>query len=146
MRIVLACDHGAFELKNELVTYLKDKENIDVIDLGVNGPDSVDYPEYAGKLCRTVLDGEAQRGILLCGTGIGISIAANRFKGIRAALCHDVSTAHLAREHNDANVLVMGGRTTGLATARDMVDVWLKTQYAGGRHQRRLDKIEELGE
>ncbi|MBF0623362.1 MAG: ribose 5-phosphate isomerase B [Magnetococcales bacterium] len=143
MRILTACDHGAYELK-ELLRHHLESRNHAVVNLGTDGPESVDYPDYAAKLCRALLAGEGERGILLCGTGIGISIAANRFPGIRAALCHDELTARLAREHNDANVLVLGGRTTGAATALGILDVWLDTPFAGGRHQRRLDRLEQV--
>nr|CRH07801.1 Ribose-5-phosphate isomerase B [Candidatus Magnetococcus massalia] len=152
MRILFACDHGAFELKQHLMDHLaKRGDTVEVVDLGTDGSESVDYPDFAAKLCREVLASEADggdshggdiRGILLCGTGIGISIAANRFSGIRAALCHDAYTARLCREHNNANVLVLGGRTTGPATAEEIVDIWFDTAFEGGRHQRRLDKIE----
>ncbi|MBF0158772.1 MAG: ribose 5-phosphate isomerase B [Magnetococcales bacterium] len=141
MRILIACDHGGYVLKQLLMEQLQHHGH-EVIDLGTDGPESVDYPDYAHRLCRALLDGMADRGILLCGTGIGVSIAANRHAGIRAALCHDESTARLSRQHNDANVLVMGGRTTGPATAQAMMMVWLATAFEGGRHQRRLELIE----
>ncbi|MGN7610727.1 ribose 5-phosphate isomerase B [Magnetococcales bacterium HHB-1] len=143
MRILVACDHGAFELKNGLIAYLEQRQDIEVINLGVDGPDAVDYPDMADKLCKSVLAGEADRGLLLCGTGIGISMAANRHKGIRAALCHDDYSARLSREHNNANVLVIGGRTTGRAVAEGMVDTWLDTPFEGGRHQRRIAKLDQ---
>ncbi|MBF0427123.1 MAG: ribose 5-phosphate isomerase B [Magnetococcales bacterium] len=142
MRILVACDHGAFELKQQVVSYLQQRGH-EVIDLGTNGTQSVDYPDFAGKLCRALLAGTGERGVLMCGTGIGISIAANRFPGIRAALCHDELTARLSRLHNDANVLVMGGRTTGPATADAILAAWLKTPFEGGRHQRRLASLEQ---
>ncbi|ABK42697.1 ribose-5-phosphate isomerase [Magnetococcus marinus MC-1] len=142
MRIFFACDHGASELKQHLMAYLAKRDRVELVDLGCDGTTSVDYPDYAATLCKAVLASAGDRGVLLCGTGIGISIAANRFAGIRAALCHDAYTARLCREHNDANVLVLGGRTTGPAVAEEMLDLWLDTPYAGGRHQRRLDKIE----
>ncbi|MBF0152858.1 MAG: ribose 5-phosphate isomerase B [Magnetococcales bacterium] len=142
MRILVACDHGAINLKAQVVDYLQQRGH-DVVDLGTQGPQSVDYPEFAGKLCRSLLAGEGDRGVLMCGTGIGISIAANRFRGIRAALCHDELTARLSRLHNDANVLVMGGRTTGPATADAILAAWLKTPFEGGRHERRLNILEQ---
>jgi ribose 5-phosphate isomerase B len=142
MKVLIACDHGAFELKEEIVQQLASQHGCEVINLGVDGPNSVDYPEYAQKLCRALLAGEADRGILLCGTGLGMSIAANRFNGIRAALCHDEYTARLSRQHNDANVLVLGARSTGPAVALGIVDCWMKAAFEGDRHQRRLDKIE----
>ena len=142
MRILVACDHGALELKKCLLTWLNAQDGITVTDLGVSKAQSVDYPDYAGELCRLLLAGKADRGVLLCGTGLGMSIAANRFSGIRAAMCHDEYTARLSRQHNDANVLVLGGRVTGPAVAEAMLDLWLKEPFEGGRHQRRIDKIE----
>ena len=144
MRIVLACDHGALELKNLLLERLRAREGVSVIDLGVTDGASVDYPDYAARLCRALLAGEADRGVLLCGTGLGMSMAANRFPGIRAALCHDEYTARLSRQHNDANVLVLGGRVTGPAVAAAMLDVWLEEPFEGGRHQRRIDRMDNL--
>ncbi|MEG3638258.1 ribose 5-phosphate isomerase B [Magnetococcus sp. PR-3] len=142
MRVFFACDHGANTLKQQLMDHLAKRDGVEVVDLGCDGTESVDYPDYAAKLCKEVLASEGDRGVLLCGTGIGISMAANRYAGIRAALCHDAYTARLCREHNNANVLVLGGRTTGPATAEEMIDLWMDTDYEGGRHQRRLDKIE----
>ncbi|OIO58268.1 MAG: ribose 5-phosphate isomerase B [Alphaproteobacteria bacterium CG_4_10_14_0_2_um_filter_63_37] len=144
MPIAIASDHGGFGLKSHLIDYLASREGVEVVDLGVKTPDSVDYPEYAAKLCRAVLDGQVERGILLCGTGIGISMAANRFEGIRAALCHDEFTARLSRLHNDANVLVLGGRILGVGLAEAIVDVWLETPFEGGRHRRRVEAIEKV--
>lgn len=146
MRILLACDHGAYELKEHLRGLLAARSGVTVLNLGVDGPASVDYPEYADRLCRALLAGEAERGILLCGTGLGMSIAANRYTGIRAALCHDECSARLSRQHNDANVLVLGGRTTGPLVAEGIVEVWLATPFEGGRHQRRLDLLEALAQ
>jgi ribose 5-phosphate isomerase B len=111
------------------------------LDLGTNGPDSVDYPDFADVLAAAIRDGRAQRGVLVCGSGIGISIAANRHRGIRAALCHDGLTARLARQHNDANVLVLGGRLIGVDTAKECVSVFFSTPFEGGRHARRVDKL-----
>jgi ribose 5-phosphate isomerase B len=142
MKILIACDHGAFDLKREIVQLLESQPGNEVINLGVDGPESVDYPEYAQKLCRALLAGEGERGILLCGTGLGMSISANRFNGIRAALCHDEYTARLSRQHNNANVLVLGARSTGPAVALGIVEVWMDESFEGDRHQRRLDKIE----
>ncbi|MBF0137751.1 MAG: ribose 5-phosphate isomerase B [Magnetococcales bacterium] len=142
MRILVAGDHGAFTLKAQVVEYLQQRGH-DVVDLGTHGPESVDYPEFAGQLCRALLSGAGDRGVLMCGTGIGISMAANRFPGIRAALCHDELTARLSRLHNDANVLVMGGRTTGPAVADAILAAWLKTPFEGGRHARRLEILEQ---
>ena len=146
MRIALGCDHGGFELKKYVKGYLENRGDVEVLDLGTYSTDSVDYPEYAARVAHAILNGEADRGILMCGTGIGISISANKFKGIRAALCHDGYTARMSRLHNDANVLAMGGRTTGKEVATDMVRIWLETPFEGGRHQRRLDKIRQIEE
>ena len=145
MRIAIASDHGAFELKNQIHEYLKTKKDIYIIDKGVNkGNESVDYPDFASAGVKAVLNGEADRAIVFCGTGIGISIAANKYNGIRAALCHDAYTARMSRLHNNANVLAMGGRTTGIEIAKEMVDIWLSTPFEGDRHQKRLDKITEI--
>lgn len=144
MNLLLACDHGGYGLKEILMAHLADRPHITLVNLGVDSPDSVDYPAMAARLCRALLAGQGERGVLLCGTGIGISMAANRFPGIRAALCHDETTARLSREHNDANILVLGGRTTGPETARAILEVWLNTPFAGGRHQRRIQQMDLL--
>ena len=146
MRIALGSDHGGFELKEYVKAYLESRGDVDVLDLGTHSTESVDYPEYAARVAHAILEGKADRGILMCGTGIGISISANKFKGIRAALCHDGYTARMSRLHNDANILAMGGRTTGKEVATDMVRIWLETPFEGGRHQRRLDKIRAIEE
>jgi len=138
--IALASDHGAVELRALLRTHVEDR-GLTALDLGTDGAESVDYPDFAEKLAQALHEGRAQRGILLCGTGIGISIAINRYPFIRAALIHDVTGARLCREHNDANVLVLGGRTTGPAVAMDCVDAFLDTPFAGGRHERRVSKL-----
>ena len=138
--IAIACDHGAFALKDHIVDYLKAK-GFEIVDLGVTGPDSVDYPDYGYKLAQALKNGQAQRGILMCGSGIGISIAANRFVEVRAALVHDVTGARLCREHNDANVIVFGGRMIGPDLCEECVDTFLTTEFEGGRHQGRVDKI-----
>jgi len=138
--IAIACDHGALALKDHLVRYLTDK-GYTFVDLGVNGPDSVDYPDFGYKLAQAIKDGQATRGILLCGSGIGISIAANRFPEIRCALVHDVTCARLSREHNDANVIAFGGRMIGPDLCEECVDTFMTTQFEGGRHQRRVDKL-----
>ena len=142
MRIAIACDHGGFHLKEHIKKYLTEK-GIEIVDHGTYNEDSVDYPDFAEKLCKDITSGEsgAERGILICGTGIGISIAANKCKGIRAALCADVFSAKMSREHNNANVLVMPARFVSYRMAVMMVSAWLKTGFAGGRHQRRIDKI-----
>ena len=142
--VLIACDHGGLELKALLVSDLE-KKGLTVIDLGTNGPDSVDYPDFAFSIAEALKDGKADKGILLCGTGIGISIAANRFSHVRAALVHDAFGAKMCRAHNDANVLVMGGRTIGPEVARDCLDIFLTTPFEGGRHERRVSKLGQRG-
>ncbi len=145
LKLAIAADHGGFELKEYIVNYLRSRGDVEVTDLGTDtDKQSVDYPDYAAKVAEAIQNGRVERGILLCGTGIGISITANKFKGIRAALCHDAYTARMSRAHNDANILAMGGRTTGKETAVDMVRIWLETEFEGGRHSRRVGKIAEL--
>lgn len=141
--IAIGSDHGGFELKNHIVKYLKEK-GYDIKDYGVYNEDSVDYPDCAKPVCEAVMSGEAERGILLCGTGIGISIAANKHKGIRAALCSDVYSAVMSRQHNNANILCMGGRVLGRELAFMITDAWLETEFEGGRHIRRIEKIHEI--
>ena len=139
--VALASDHGGFELKEQLKKELASK-GYQVLDLGTNSPDSVDYPDFGQALADAITSGKASKGVGLCGSGIGISIAANRHRGIRAALCHDVTSARLCREHNNANVLVLGGRTTGIEVARDCLKAFLETPFAGGeRHERRVAKL-----
>ena len=141
--IALGCDHGGFELKQEVIQYLKANQ-IEYKDYGCYDTASVDYPVYARKVAKAILDGEAEKGILICGTGIGISIAANRIKGIRAALCSDCFSAQATREHNDANILCMGGRVVGAGLAIKIVDTFLHTEFSNDdRHIRRIDLIEE---
>jgi ribose 5-phosphate isomerase B len=144
MKLAIGCDHGGFELKEEILKLLKTISNIQVSDFGPAGRDSVDYPDYGRKVSEAVSKGSMDRGILICGTGIGMSIVANRFPNVRAALCHDHFTARMSREHNDANVLVMGERVIGKGVALEIVKTWLDTEFAGGRHQKRLDKITEI--
>ncbi len=141
MRILIASDHAGFELKGLLAGHAREAGH-EVLDLGTGTPESVDYPDFAHELARRLLAGEGVLGVLVCGTGIGMSITANRHCGVRAALCHDAFTAELARRHNDANVLCMGGRTTGPGVAVQMLDIFLATPFEGGRHQRRVEKIE----
>lgn len=143
MVIAIASDHGGVELKQQLVEQLQEKPDVQVLDLGVHGTESVDYPEYARRVCTALFSGEAERGILICGTGLGMSMAANRHPGIRAALCHDELTARLSRRHNDANILVLGGRVLGSAVAAAMLDLWLTEPFDGGRHRRRIDQLDE---
>lgn len=138
--IYLASDHAGATLKNQIRDHLMNN-NADITDLGTNGPDSVDYPDFAARLAEAMVTDTDARGILVCGSGIGISIAANRFSHIRAALVTDVTAARLSRQHNDANVLALGERLTGIATALDCVDAFLATDFEGGRHQRRIDKL-----
>ena len=138
--IAIAADHAGVSLKETLKSEL-DELGFDVLDLGTNGPESVDYPDFANAMADTIRAGKANRGVLVCGSGIGVSIAANRHPGIRAALCHDAVTARLARQHNDANVLVLGARTTGLDVAKDCLRIFMDTAFEGGRHARRVAKL-----
>ena len=144
MKITIGGDHGAVELKEEVKMVLHEFEDVRVTDVGTFGTESVDYPDIAEKVCADVVSGKADRGIVLCGTGIGISIAANKIDGIRAALCGDVYSAIMSRKHNDANVLAMGGRVTGIGPACEIVRAWVCTEFEGGRHARRVDKIMAL--
>ncbi|WP_303981660.1 ribose 5-phosphate isomerase B [Dongia mobilis] len=139
-KIAIASDHGGFDLKTQLKQELE-RLGFEALDLGTDGPASVDYPDFAVKMALALKSGPATRGILICGSGIGISIAANRHPHIRAALCHDHLTAYLARWHNNANVLCLGGRTTGVDVARDCLQVFLGTEFEGGRHQNRVAKL-----
>ena len=141
--ILLGSDHGGLELKNSIAAFLTER-GIDFQDCGTFDSASVDYPDYADKVAGAVSRGEAESGILFCGTGIGISIAANKFPNVRAALVTDTFMAQMAKEHNNANVLVLGGRTTSADKGRDIVAAWLDASFAGGRHQARLDKITAL--
>lgn len=135
--IALASDHGGLEMKALLAAFLADK-GYEVLDLGTHDSQSVDYPDFAVAMAGALKDGKAARGILMCGTGIGISIAANRFSHVRAALVHDAFGARMCRQHNDANVLVLGGRTMGPEVAKECVDIFLSTAFEGGRHARRV--------
>lgn len=142
MKIILGADHGGFELKEKIKSHLLSK-NIEVIDKGIHILESVDYPFYGKAVSKAVMAGEGKFGIVVCGTGIGISITANKVKGIRCALCHNTTTARLTREHNDANVLALGGRILGDVLALEIVDVFLNTEFEGGRHLTRINSIEE---
>ncbi len=144
MKITIGSDHGAVDLKEAVKKVLAEFDGVEVKDVGTFGTDAVDYPDIAEKVCADVVSGESERGIVLCGTGIGISIAANKIHGIRCALCHDVYTAQMSREHNDANVLAMGGRVLGFGVAGKIVRAWLKSEFEGGRHARRVNKIMAL--
>ena len=141
--IAIGCDHGGFELKQEIMKYLDDK-GYEYKDYGTYTSDSCDYPVYAKKVAHSILDGECDKGILICGTGIGIGITANKFKGIRAALCHDVFSAQATREHNDANILTMGARVIGPGLAIKSVDTFLNTEFSNDeRHINRIRQMEE---
>jgi ribose 5-phosphate isomerase B len=143
MRIALAADHAGYELKDSLAVWLSEAGH-EIIDLGTNGPESVDYPEYGARLGEAIASGRAERGIAICGSGIGISIAANRNPGCRCARVDDPLSARLAREHNDANALAFGARLIGHDMARACVTAFLGTDFAGGRHQRRVDQLSHL--
>lgn len=143
MKIAVASDHGGYLLKETVKKHLEDR-GIEVLDLGTHSEESVDYPVY-GRLCgETVANGEADLGVVCCGTGIGISIAANKVKGIRCGLCTSVEMAHLTKQHNNANILALGGRTTAPELALAIVDEWLDTEFEWGRHQRRVDMLNEM--
>ena len=143
MKISIASDHAAYNEKQEIIKYLLDKR-LDVVDLGTNSEESVDYPIFGQRVAESIIDKKVDRGIVICGTGIGISIAANRYKNIRATLCNTPEHAEMARKHNDSNVLALGGRTTNLDDLKSIVDVWLSTDFEGGRHQKRINLIEKV--
>lgn len=145
MKIGLGSDHGGLELKEYIREYLEE-QGVEYVDYGTNSSDSVDYPDYGEKLAKGVVAKEVDRGIAICGTGIGISIACNKVKGIRAALCGDTYSARMSRQHNNANILALGGRVLGRDLAMEIVSIWLETEFEGGRHQRRLDKISNICE
>ena len=140
-KIIVGSDHGGFNLKREIIEHLK-KQNYEILDLGCYTQESCDYPVVAKTVAEEVLATNG-KGILLCGTGIGVSIVANRFDGIRASHCTDTFTARMTRMHNDSNILCLGERITGIGLALDIVDIWLNTEFEGGRHQRRVDLIED---
>jgi ribose 5-phosphate isomerase B len=142
MKLGIAADHGGFELKEFLLDFLK-KEKYEVENFGCFSEESVDYPDFAHKLCQSLLSGNIERGILICGTGLGMSITANRYKGIRATLANDLFSAIMGRRHNDSNVLVLGGRIVGKALAVEILKKWLQEEFEGGRHIRRLAKIDK---
>ena len=144
MNITIGSDHGGVELKEEVKMVLHEFSDVRVKDIGTFGRESVDYPDIAEKVCADVVSGKADRGIVLCGTGIGISIAANKIDDIRAALCTDVYSAIMARRHNDANVLALGGRVLGFGPAGEIVRAWIRTEFEGGRHARRIEKTMAL--
>ena len=144
MKIAMACDHGAVELKNKLKAHLQGN-GMEVVDFGTHTTDSCDYPDYIAPAAQAVASGECERGIVLCTTGIGVSIVANKIKGIRCALLSDTMTARLTREHNDTNMMALGAGVTGPMLAQEIVDVWLATEFSHSeRHQRRIDKVMAL--
>lgn len=143
MRIAIGADHAGYELKQHIVEYLI-AQGHQVQDLGTHGPEQVDYPDFAALVARAVAAGEVERGILICGTGIGMSISANKVRGVRAALCTDCYMARMARQDNDAQILCLGGRVLGLGSALDVVEVFLHSDFLGGRHVQRVDKIGAL--
>lgn len=141
--IAFGCDHGGVDLKESLLKYLR-SQGLDVRDFGTQGRESVDYPDFAKEVSRRVSSGQAERGVLICTSGIGMSIIANKFPGVRAALVQDVESARSSREHNNANILVLSGAKTDGLLAQRIVEAWLATPFAGGRHQRRIDKIQQI--
>ena len=142
-KIAIASDHGGFDLKESVIYSMREK-GLEIDDLGPSSDESVDYPDYGIKLAQAIVEQQVERGIVICGTGIGMSIVVNRFPGIRGTLCSDAYTAKMCREHNDSNILIMGGWVISKDLALEIVTIWLKTEFEGGRHQRRLDKINEI--
>ena len=142
-KIAIASDHGGFDLKENIIAFLL-KKGLEIDNLGAHSTDSVDYPDYGIKLAQAIIDKKFVRGILICGTGVGMSIVVNRFPEIRGTLCSDVYTAKMCREHNDSNILIMGGRVIEVSLAIEILETWLNTEFEGGRHQRRLDKIKNI--
>lgn len=145
MTVAVGCDHAGLELKEQLKAWLIQAGH-HVLDFGTHSPEPVDYPDYAIQVAESVVNGKAERGLLVCGTGIGMAMAANKIPGVRAAFCPDLFTARLSREHNDANVLALGGRLLGGELAIEILETWLATSFAGGRHSRRIAKIREAEE
>lgn len=145
MKIALACDHGGLNLKNSVIAYLKE-HGYEVVDFGTNTTDSCDYPDYALPAAEAVAGGECDKGILICSTGIGVSIVANKVPGVRCAHCHDVYCAEFTRRHNNANVLAMGEKVVGAGYALQIVETFLTTEFEGGRHERRVNKITAIEE
>lgn len=143
MKVVIGCDHGGFELKKILFRHLEEK-GLEVVDAGTYDTDSVDYPDIAQKACAEVTSGRCEWGVLICGTGIGISIAANKMKGIRCALVSNEYSAEMTKRHNDANMIAFGGRVTGPDLAKSILDAYIDAEFEGGRHQKRIDKISAL--
>lgn len=145
MKIGIGNDHSALELKAEIIEFLENKGH-EVVDYGTNSPESCDYPVYGEKVAHAVVNQEVDQGILICGTGLGISLAANKVKGIRAAVCSEPFTARMARQHNNCNILAFGARVVGGELAKMIVETWLNTEFEGGRHQRRVDMISAIEE
>ena len=145
MKIAIGCDHGALDLKNKVIAHLTAK-GYEVVNFGTDTLDSCDYPDFAAPAAKAVASGECEKGIVLCTTGIGVSITANKVKGIRCALLSDVMSARMTRQHNDTNMMAIGAAVVGEMLALEIVDVWLDTEFEGGRHQRRVDKIKALEE
>ena len=143
MKIAIASDHAGYLEKNQLIDFLQEK-GIKAVNFGTDSKDSVDYPLYGQKVAKSIINKESDRGIIICGTGIGISIAANRFNNIRASLCTTTMHAEMARKHNDSNVLALGARMTDMDEMKKIVEVWLNTEFEGGRHQDRIQKIENI--
>jgi len=143
LKIAIGSDHGGYDVKDDIVELLQELGH-EVIDHGCDSKQSVNYPDYARKVCKDVESGAADRGILICGTGIGMSMAANRSASIRAALCHELFTAAMSREHNDANVLCLGARVVGPGLIREIVRTWMTTEFAGGRHQTRIAMFSDI--
>lgn len=142
MKIIIGSDHAGFSLKENVKIFLE--EDMEVLDVDTHNGESVDYPDFGAKVAEKVSSGEFKRGILVCGSGVGMTIVANKFPNVRAALCLDSETAIMSRKHNDANVLVLAGRKTDIETAKTIVKTWLETEFEGGRHSRRLDKIKDI--
>lgn len=142
MNIIIGSDHAGFDLKEACKAHLEENSDHSITDIGVFSRESADYPEIAHRLAHAVAEGEYSRGILICGTGLGMSMVANRYKGVRAALCCDLYTAKMSRLHNDANILAMGGRVIGVGLALEMIDVFLNTSFEGGRHQSRVEQFD----
>jgi ribose 5-phosphate isomerase B len=142
MNIIIGSDHAGYDLKEKYKNLLSNELEYDVTDVGAYSTDSIDYPDVAQKVAGAISSGEYEKGVLICGSGIGMSIAANRFKGVNAALCHNLFTTEMCRKHNDANILVVGARVTGDGLALEMLKVYLKTDFEGGRHKMRVDKID----
>ena len=147
MKIGLGSDHAGFELKEDIKIYLQEEfPDIELVDLGTHDAASTSYAIYGAKVAHAVAAGEVERGIVVCGSGLGISMTAGKVKGVRAALCHDIFSAAMSRKHNDSNILVLGARVIGDTLAKEIVKTWLKTDFEGGRHQTRIEKIEQIKE